>query len=275
MKNDDRLPPAAEIRSHERDFEAVLSDPEERSRRAAALLDLFLTIALPISTQVATLTGKGRPEVQQAREYEGPITPAPWAFVIWAPIFASLVAYGVQRNRSHADMQDREAEALARASLIGNILWSLNAQFEDLGWQSLALIGASAVTATGSVARFTRLGSQNSSARSASYLLAPLAGWLSVATFANLDATQRYTRSSSRKVLTPPIILALASASTIAGVVATKGNPLYSAAAAWGLGGIARKNAKGDRKLALIALTGLFAVAAATLIVRRQAASRT
>jgi hypothetical protein len=235
-----------------------------------ALLDLFLTVALPLSTQIANVTGKGRPEVEQARETEGPITPATGAFAIWGPIFACLLVYGVQRTRSPEETEDSQAGALARVSLIGNLLWSLNAQYRDFGWQSLALIGASAATATGSVARYARLGGQDPSARRAGFLLAPLAGWLSVAAFANLEATQRFTQSSSQRVLTPPIILAMATASTVGGVVATKGNPLYSAAAAWGLGGIARKNAPRDSTLAAVALAGLAVVAGATFIVARR-----
>lgn len=240
------------------------------SRLGEALLDLFLTALLPLSTQIATITGKGRSEVQQARETEGPITPVTGAFVIWAPIFTCLLAYGVQRARFRDEFADRQAEVLLRVSLIGNILWSLNAQFRDFGWQSLALIGASAATATGAVAKYAKLGEDNHLARIASYLLAPLAGWLSVATFANLDTTQRFAKSASQRVLTPPAILALASASTVGGIVATRGNPLYSIAAAWGLGGIAIKNARRAPKLAATAIAGLAAVTAATLIVARR-----
>lgn len=243
---------------------------DESSSLGSAFLDLALAIGLPLSTQLATWTGKGRSEVEQAREDEGPVTPTSSAFVIWAPIFAALIGYGIQRLRSHDELTDRRAEYLARASLIGNILWSLNSQFKDLGWQSLALIGVSATTATGAVARYERLSEDNPSAKTASYLLGPLAGWLTVASFANLDTTQRYTRSKSAEWLTPPVILTLASASTIAGVVATRANPAYTAAAAWGLGGILVKNAKREPKLAAMALAGILAVAATAGVVARR-----
>ncbi len=235
-----------------------------------ALLDLFLTVALPLATQVATITGKGRPEVEQARETEGPITPVTGAFTIWGPIFACLLAYGVQRVRSYDELENPPAEALIRASLVGTILWSLNAQFKDFGWQSLALIGASAATATGSVARFACPDESDDLSRRVSYLLAPLAGWLSIATFANLDATQRFTESPGQKVVTPPVILALATVSTVGGVVATKGNLAYTAASAWGVGGIILKHARREPALAATASAGLAVVAATTLIVRRQ-----
>ena len=248
----------------------IATSRAQSPRFRLALLDLFLTVALPLATQVATVTGKGRPEVEQARETEGPITPVTGAFTIWGPIFACLLAYGVQRVRSYDELENPPAEALIRASLAGNILWSLNAQFKDFGWQSLALIGASAATATGAVARYTGPDDRNDLSRRVSYLLAPLAGWLSIATFANLDATQRFTASPSQKVVTPPVILALATVSTLGGVVATKGNLVYSAAAAWGLGGIILRHARHQPKLAATASAGLATVAAATHIARKR-----
>lgn len=242
------------------------ADRKRSDRLPAALIDLGLTIALPLVTQVSVITGKGRPEVDQARELEGPITPANGAFVIWAPIFTCVLAYGVQRVRFRDELEDTRAETLVRASLIGNILWSLNAQFKDFGWQSLALIGGSAITASGAVARYARVHPENDLARSYSYLLAPLAGWLSVATFANLETTQRATGARSQDILTPPVTLLLAAAATVGGVAATKGNVIYSTAAAWGLAGIARKNAGSAPRLAALAAAGLIAVSIATWI---------
>lgn len=242
---------------------------ERTARLPAALLDLGLAIALPLVTQISRVTGKGRPEVEQAREQEGPITPANGAFVIWAPIFVSALAYGVQRVRLRDELEDPRAEALARASLVGNILWSLNAQFRDFGWQSLALIAGSAATASGAVSRYTRAHPESDTARMNGYLLAPLAGWLSIATFANLETTQRATAARSQAILTPPVTLLLASAATLGGVAATNGNGAYAAAAGWGLAGIARKNVKTAPQLAGLAVTGLIAVATATWIARQ------
>lgn len=242
------------------------SEIKGRNRLPSALLDLGLAIALPLATQVSATTGRGRPEVEQARESEGPITPANGAFAIWAPIFACVLAYGVQRVRLRDELEEPRAEALARASLIGNILWSLNAQFRDFGWQSLALIGGSAIAATGAVARYTRVRPESDQARRYGYLLAPLAGWLSVATFANLETTQRVTGARSQAVLTPPVTLLLASAATLGGVAATKGNDAYAAAVVWGLAGIARNNVRNAPRLSALAVTGLVVVSIATWI---------
>jgi tryptophan-rich sensory protein len=247
----------------------LMTDRPTHNRRSAALLDLGLAVALPLVTQIATVTGKGRPEVELAREQEGPITPANGAFVIWAPIFACILAYGVRRVRLADEFEDSRAEALAHASLIGNILWSLNAQFRDFGWQSLALISGSAVAATGAVGRYTRGHPGNGLARTSGYLLAPLAGWLSVATFANLETTQRATGVPSPAALAPPVTLLLASAATLGGVAATQGNEVYTAAAAWGLAGIARKNVRTAPHLAALAGVGLIALMAATWRARR------
>lgn len=204
--------------------------------------------------------------MEQARESEGPITPANGAFVIWAPIFASVLAYGVQRVQLRDDLKEPRAEALARASLIGNILWSFNAQFRNFGWQGPALLGGPAVTATAATARYTRVRPESDQARRYGNLLAPLAGWLSVATFANLETTQRLTGARSQAVLTPPVTLLLASVTTLGGVAATTGNGAYAAAAAWGLAGVARKNVRNAPRLSALAVTGLVIVSIATWI---------
>lgn len=238
-------------------------------RQARGWFDLALTIALPLSTQIAGWTGRGRSEVDQARETEGPVTPANGAFVIWGPIFASLIAYGAQRLSSAGDVEDKSARNLIRASLIGNILWSLNSQFKSFGWQSVALIGSSALTATASVALYERLGENDETAKRAANLIAPLAGWLSVATFANIDTTQRLTKSPSRSWLSADIIVPIAAMTAACGVVATRANPFYTIAAGWGLGGIALKNRRERPKLASTALVGLLGVCALSLIVRR------
>lgn len=232
------------------------------SQTASALLDLSLALALPLSTQIARLTGKGRDEVEQARASQGALTPASGAFAIWAPIFLSVAAYGVQRVRFRGHAQDGEALALARASLAGNILWSLNAQFKGFGWQSAALLGVSALTATAAVAKFAKH-PRSAFARSAAQLLAPLAGWLSVATFVNVETSQRATDSRTQKLLKPRMLLSAASAAAVAGVTATRGNPLYAGAVAWGLGAIALKNARRDPKLAVAAVTGMMEMAVA------------
>lgn len=234
------------------------------SRVGAAVLDLSLAIALPLATQASRLTKRGRGEGEQARKNAGRLTPAGGAFAIWAPIFAAVAAYGVQRVRHHDDTGNASAEALARASLVANILWSLNAQYRGFGWRSVALIGVSAATATAAVAKFAQ-GPQTAFARSAAHLLAPLAGWLSLATFANIEVTQGYTQSQSRRLVKPRTLLSMASAASAAGVTATRGDPYYMGAVAWGLGGIALKNAKGDPRLAVACVAAIMELAVAAL----------
>ena len=231
--------------------------------------DLALAVALPLSTQISTWTGLGRREEDEARETEGPVTPSDGAFVIWAPIFAALIAYGVQRTRTIGDVEDQYARDLVRASLIGNMLWSMNAQFGDFGWQSVALISTSALTAIAAVAQYEHLGENDKGAKVAARLIAPLAGWLTVATFANVETTQRFTKSARLSWLNPDIIVPVAAAAAGGGVVATKANPFYTLAAGWGLGGIALKNQREKPKLAATAWVGLLAVACLTVIVGR------
>lgn len=214
--------------------------------------DLVLAAALPLSTQAARLTGHGRPETARARDAEGPITPAAGAFAIWAPIFGCLAAYGVQRIRLREDT--RAAHVLASAAMAASVAWNFDTQLAGINPASVGLIATSATTATAAVAAFER--ANTPLARAGRGLLAPFAGWLSVATFANLEATKR---------MSPYALLGGATAAVLAGVEATRGNPLYAAAAAWGLGGIVVKHVRTRPRLAALAALGLAAVVAATI----------
>ena len=244
--------------------------PASKAVNAVNAVDLALTIALPLSTRLYQWAGVGKSEVDRAREFEGAVSPPPAAFVIWAPIFAGLTSYTILKAVRPLEARAEAAAALLRTSLLGNLLWSLNAQFKDFGWQSVALIGASAVSATGAVAKFQRLGATDPTAKLAARLTGPLAGWLSVATFANVETTQRYTRSRSRFWLTPTVLAGMAVLTVAGGVVATRANAGYALAAGVGLGGIAVKNARKRPWLAFCALAGLIALSALVVALRRR-----
>lgn len=74
--------------------------------------------------------------------------------MIWAPLFASSIAHAVGDLRDA--VRGRGSPSLpgwlVNATLAGNIAWSLNSQFRRLDRLSVALIAASAASATGAVA---------------------------------------------------------------------------------------------------------------------------
>jgi hypothetical protein len=106
--------------------------------------------------------------------------------------------------------------------------------------------------------------------RTAAGLLGPLAGWLTVASFANLDATL-----SARSVRRPSMartygLLGAASAAAAGLTVASRGNLGNTGAATWGLGGIAvRARRDHNRALAVAAAPGVLTVTATTFVGRQ------
>jgi hypothetical protein len=204
-----------------------------------------LATAVPLSTQLARWTGRGTPEVEQAAASEGPVTPAAGAFVIWAPLFVGDLVYAVSdlKGVRNGGGVSPSAGWLANAALAGNVMWSLNSQFRRLDEASVALIGASLATSTAAVALAERHAARPEN-RILARSIGALAGWLSVATFANIETTLivRGDRlDDDAAVRRAAALVAVASAVASSIVVGLRGNPPFALAAGWGLGGVALK----------------------------------
>lgn len=204
-----------------------------------------LAAAQPLSTRLARWSGRGTPEVEQAAATEGPVTPAGGAFVIWAPLFVGNLAYATAeagRVRT-GDTSSGAAGWWVNAALAGNVAWSVNSQFRRLDEVSVALIFGSAAAATTAVALAER-GRAGPAGRALAGSFGPLAGWLCVAGFANVETTLnlRRGRPPDDQAVRRAVFL-ITAASTVGSVaaVAVRGNPLFALAACWGLGGIAVK----------------------------------
>jgi hypothetical protein len=208
------------------------------------------------------------------------VTPAAGAFVIWAPLFAgSLIYSGLAATpRYRRDPTLRMVGGLTAAVFAGNSVWSVNAQLRDLGWTSLGLIAASAGAAASATIIAERAEPRTDGARLAGWTIAPLAGWLLVATFANAEAAlnTRMERPGLREEEMRAMgLIAAASGCAAALAVATRGNLPFAGAAAWGLAGIAIKNSRERRKeVTAAAAIGLAAVTLATLFARKRSADR-
>lgn len=233
---------------------------------------LALALAQPVAGRLAQLTGKGRSIEARSDDVEGPVTPAKGAFAIWGPLFLGNIWLSLKALlRRTASPAERRMEWYSALAFAGNTAWSVQAQYAGLGWPSLGIITSSAMSAVAATleaerepsTRLTRVGRWANGA---------LAGWLTVATFANLDGTLTHAFGAvpvAQRERRSLLLIGGASAAAIAVAAATRGNAGYAAAAAWGLGGIGLRNVCERRPhIAVAAAAGLAAVAFTALLAR-------
>lgn len=239
-------------------------------------LTLFsFAIAQPIAGRLAELTHLGRTIEARSDAARGPVTPAKGAFAIWGPLFAGNLALAIRSfcRPWLANSLDRRIACLTGAAFAGSTAWSLQAQFGGLGWPSFGIISASTLAAGAATIAAESDAAESGFARLAANTTGPLAGWLTVATFANLDTTltAKQARNSQRVASERAVALVGAASIVATGMaIATRGNLGYAAASAWGLGGVILRNRRESRpKVAMTAAVGLCAVAAATLFSKR------
>lgn len=246
------------------------------SHRMESLALLFLSIAQPVAGWLSHFTHRGKTIEERSDAAGGRVTPAKGAFAIWGPLFAGNVALAVRsffRSRFETPL-NRWIAWLSATAFAGNTAWGVQAQFGGLGWPSFAIISASAIAASAATIASERAAMDTGFARLAANTTGPLAGWLTVATFANLESTLNETqgrlpeRAATRRAVA---LVGAASAAATGMAIATRGNPGYAAAAAWGLGGVMLRNQRESRpEVATAATIGLCTVAVATLFCRRR-----
>jgi tryptophan-rich sensory protein len=242
---------------------------------ARAAFNLTFAAMQPIASEFCRLTKRGVPIDERSKSVEGPATPPSRAFLIWLPIFAINLVYAVRTAMGKAlrDPTLRRAGWLTGIAYAGNVLWALQAQFRGLGWASLGIIGTSAAIATAALIEAERSRDVSRHATLAAYSVAPLAGWLTVAAFVNAEGTLTWTkgrRSPEAQTRRAVGLLGGATAVAAATAAASRGNPLFSLAAGWGLGGVAIKNTRNrNREVAAAASIGLAALAGVTFLASR------
>ena len=136
----------------------------------------------------------------------------------------------------------------------------------------MAIIASGTASAVSALIGAERFAPRSREATLSANAVAPLAGWLTLATFANLEATLNETsgRPDERRERARSIALLAAAGAAGGAVAAASRNRWYTAAIAWGLGGVVVRNAR-DRKTAVtvVAGVGFCAFLAATLLGRR------
>lgn len=240
---------------------------------------VVLALLQPVAGRLSQLSGHGTSIEERSDDTQGPVTPAKGAFAIWGVIFAGNLAVAVRslyRGRIEPPV-NRWIAWLSAAAFAGNSAWSLQAQFAGLRWPSFGIISATTAAASAATITAEQAADNSRFARFAALTMGPLAGWLTVATFANLDATLTETQGRpSEGDSTKRAVGMIGAASVVATgmAVATRGNLGYAAASAWGLGGILLRNQCESRPAVVKASAiGLGAVAIATLASRRSVRS--
>jgi hypothetical protein len=206
-----------------------------------SFLQFLVTLlpALGIGTGIGDRAAGGEPLVQ----------PIFWAFVIWFPIYAGCMAYGVFQ----ALPAQREAEVLRRigfatgSAFIGVTVYALVAQFGGSDWLLIAIfiwILASLIPAyLGLAAYRERL------TRPEHYLvLAPvslLTGWVSLAILVNIAAVLKYdgiTPTGTMETVFSVVLLVIAFLTAMYLTRAGAGNAWYAFPVIWGLFGVVVAN---------------------------------
>jgi tryptophan-rich sensory protein len=231
---------------------------------------VVLSATQPLAAYLSKLTGKGMTQGERAHESDGPVTPADGTFAIWGPLFLGSLTWAgwsaLPENRNDPALQ--RIGWLACGTYASNIAWSIQAQFSGLSWPSVMFISTGAASACAALVEAEHA----PNAQLARYTLGPLAGWLSLATFANLEATlnDRYGRPAPRSEARRAIaLLGAASATASAVSLASGGSIPYAAAVSWGLAGTAVRNFREKRNsVALAACAGIALLAGITAAVR-------
>ena len=242
--------------------------------RATANIGLAITQAL--AGELQRLSGGGESVADRSRAAQGAVTPTGGAFAIWGPLFLDSLGYAITAARSdrRADPILRQVGWLTAATYAANTLWTLVVQQRGIGWASVGVIGAATTAATTALVLAERAESGTPSARLAANTIAPLAGWVSVATAANVDSAlvaAGGARSGPAATRRAVALIAAATGLTGSVAVASRGNPLFGAAAGWGLGGIILKASRERQTPVVVAAAGALAtLAAATIAGRRR-----
>lgn len=240
---------------------------------ARSVANLLLAAAQPVAGQASRLSGSGEPIEDRSARTENAVTPAAGAFAIWGPIFASSLNYAVRTAARRDDPLVRRTGWLSAAAFAGNTVWELWAQYRGIGWRSVGIIAATAAAANAAMLTATRADAAEPNRALLLDTLAPLAGWLTVATAANLAGARQGDAKSVGGVTSNRGALALVAGAGVAASALThagRGELRYAGAAGWGLAGIALRNAR-DRNVPVFAaaLAGLGLVGGAAIVARR------
>ena len=237
--------------------------PIVKWRVVAAALSQILGGWLPAGA------GVGQTVARRSAVVTTPVTPAGYAFAIWGVIFAAALVFAVfqlRPPRQDAVGRVRIPFALACAA---NAAWEVYVQFRAIDVVSVAIIAGGLAAALVALARAGPLAERRWTTPGVIVFAATglMAGWLSVAAFANVAAVLAGEGFGSGPWM--PAVL-IAAASVLAAIVAWRspGRIWVALAAGWGLAAVVVRNlAEGGSGVAVwAALAGIATVALSTLL---------
>lgn len=254
------------------------SPPGSSPGRTRWVLNLILPPLLPLAGAIPELTGWGRSIAAVSNAHTTPVTPAGYAFVIWLPIFALAIAWGVWQALPSAratPLAQRLGWPLAICFAL-NILWMLLIEFTGMGWHLVVVILAALAFALAAFLLFVRDPGESGVGRTiAAPLVGLLAGWVSMASFANVGAAAHATALMAEGAAGSftAVLLLLAAGGFATAVVALVRDALwYLLGAGWALVAILLANT-GVREVDLapaIAAGAMLALVVGVHIMRRR-----
>ncbi|WP_160000259.1 hypothetical protein [Roseomonas sp. 18066] len=221
------------------------------------LLNILLPLAQPLVGAMAPLFGIGHTQAVMSAASQTPVVPAGYAFTIWSLLFALSIAWGIWQL---LPSMGRESEAARRlgwplAATFGfSILWMLLSQLTFNGWHLVAVMLCVLVAALSAFFVNRRIDHRATpSPRVERWLLRPLlgllAGWVSVATFANIAGAavvSGFFPAEGAGLTVAAVLILLACGGLVLTVLwVARGSAWYAAAVAWALVAILYANTLG------------------------------
>lgn len=244
--------------------------------RAVKGANLLFAATQSVGGQLSRMTGLGTPVDQRPETFHAG-TPAGPFFAIWLPLFASQTLYAWRVARDGESRLHRDIAPLTALAFAGNTAWELQAELRGFEWRSNAIILGTAAAAASAIVTVERGDYPAEEKRRVRLPVGMLAGWLVAACAANAEASRVQMLGRPAPGREENEAIALIGAATLAASAlsyAARGSAHVAAGSAWGLAGIAVRNAADKRRrvvgaaLAGIAVVGL-AVAAGKLRARR------
>jgi hypothetical protein len=203
-------------------------------RRVATVAAVLLAIASPIAQ---AMSGWGLDQAEFARQGNSTLRAAGWAFSIWTLIYGGLLAYAIYQVQRPDRPMVRALGWPAAGAVAGCGLW-IWASAADARWATVAIIVASAAAAVMALLRGRGLAEDSKDKLFASWPIALLGGWLTVASAVNiltvLTAEGLLDGAAKAAALTGiVVVLVVALAVLRSGVSA-----VYAIPVAWGLIGV-------------------------------------
>ncbi|MCQ4161016.1 hypothetical protein NON00_13910 [Roseomonas sp. GC11] len=222
------------------------------SHKLRTLLNLLLPLAQPVVGAMAPLFGIGHTQAEMSARSQTPVVPQGYAFSIWGLLFTLSIVWGIWQ----ALPAGRDTLAARRlgwplaGAFAASILWMVLSQLTENGWHLvlvILLVLAASLAAFFLELRLPREGAAQS------WLIHPLvgllAGWVSVATFANIAGAARihglFPADGLGATLAAVLVLLAAGGLTLGVLWVARGALWYAAAVAWALLAILYANTAG------------------------------